>query len=89
MISCTPDHMTEIPDGNSTTISRTYILGTGVSRHHGDLIKAPLKPLKHHGTLVSRGLRGAFNWEPIIPRGDVNFSSLNVFKHREIFSKYY
>ena len=29
---------------------------------------APLKPIVHHNTIVLRGLRGALNWSPFMPR---------------------
>ena len=28
-----------------------------------------VKPLGHHSTMVSKGVRGALNWVPIMPRG--------------------
>ena len=34
----------------------------------GSQFRALLKPLKHHSTMVSRGLRRALNWAPIIGR---------------------
>ena len=44
---------------------------TGVSRHHG----GPLKPLRlSQYSIVLRGLRGALNWAPIMPR-DAFFQS--------------
>ena len=29
-------------------------------------LEGPLKPLEHHDSMVSRGLRGELNWTPII-----------------------
>ena len=41
----------------STLIRHAAVLETDVSRHHGALIKGPLKPFYHHGKAVSRSLR--------------------------------
>ena len=35
---------------------------TSVSRHHGEQLRALIKPLVHHRTIVLNGLRGALNW---------------------------
>ena len=49
-------------------IRRTTIRETYVSRLYGDQSKVPLKPNVYHSTIVLRGLTGAVNWSPIMPR---------------------
>ena len=39
-----------------------------LSWHHGDPIKAPLKSLNYHSSMVSRGLRGPSIWHPHVER---------------------
>ena len=45
----------------STAIRHATVRETGASQHHGSTIKDPLKPLKHHGNMVTRGLRLVLN----------------------------
>ena len=52
----------------STAARRTAFRETGLSRHHGNPVKEFLKPLKHHDTIVPKGLRAALHWAPIIDR---------------------
>lgn len=40
----------------------------GASRHHCRQIRAPMKFLAHHSTVVLRWLKGSLNWAPIILR---------------------
>ena len=50
--------------GKTATIKRS----PDTSRHHGGPFQCPFNPLKHHGTMVPRGLRGALNVSTIVPR---------------------
>ena len=46
----------------------TAVQETGVSRDNGDPIESPPELLKHHSTMITKGLRGALNCEPILLR---------------------
>ena len=41
---------------------------TSVCRHHGRIIRGPLKPPVYQSTIVLRFSRGALNWASIMPR---------------------
>ena len=38
----------------------------------GDQLKALLKPLEHHGSMVSRGLRETLDWVPMMAETQVS-----------------
>ena len=59
--------------GKTTTIRRTAVRGTGVSRRIGRPITGPLEPLKHHSTMVLRGLRGLSIGPPLYSLQPMNF----------------
>ena len=61
-----------------TTMRLAAVRKIGVSQHCDGSIKAPLKPLDHHCGMVLRGLKGAFDWAPVMPR-DVSTWTTDVF----------
>ena len=78
--------------GKTTPVRRVAVRESGVSRHHmGAQLRALLKPLDCHSTIVSRGLRRALNWSPIMPRNvslwgnECNFIPVRQFSEWLIF----
>ena len=50
----------------STTL---LVISNNITKNNSQAImRAPLKPLNHQSTLISSGLREAFNWSPIMPK---------------------
>ena len=48
-----------------------------------DQLRGSLKPIQYHGVMVLRGLRGALDWSPIMPRDDYLSDNRNdIFSDR-------
>ena len=70
-----------IADWKTTPIRRIAVRETRVSRHYGVQLKLSLKHPVRHNTIVLRGLRGTFNWAPIMSRtGSLSDSEYNFFQ---------
>ena len=54
--------------GKTTAIRRVADRETGVYRHHRGPIKSPLETPAYHSAIILRYLRGALNWNPIMPK---------------------
>ena len=52
------EKMPSVMKGKATTITCVAVLDAVAFRHHGGLIKRPLKPYLHHNTMILRDLRG-------------------------------
>ena len=49
---------------------------SGISQHHGGPLRATLKPLKYHSTMLWRGLREALNWAPLFQDMPISWTAV-------------
>ena len=67
---------------NITNIRCAVVPETCVSLHHLEAqFRASPKTLEHHGNMVSRGQRGALNWDLIMPKNASVSEKPSVTKH--------